>query len=550
MGEGSEGGSETPRTTIAGMPVLTNAIDSSSPQFIENESAALKQVETLDAALAEALDGGGQRYRQRHHDRGKLMIRERIELLVDRDSPFLELGAVVAYGTDFATGAGYVYGIGVVEGIECVVAGNDPTVRGGSFNEFTLGKSLRAQEVAKQNRLPLINLVESGGADLSNQHKIFVPGGKWFRNLTQMSKAGIPTVSLVFGSSTAGGAYVPGMSDYAVMVKDRARVFLAGPPLVKMATGEESTEEELGGAVMHSRVSGLSDYLAADEYDCLRIGRQIIKHLDYQKLGRGPVAVSREPLFNPDDILGLIPTSTRQPMDMYAVLAHTIDGSDLDEYKAEYGTSLICGWATIHGYRVGIVANQRGVIFSDEAKKATEFISLCNRYDQPILFIHNVTGYMVGKDYEQGGIIKDGAKMINVIANSTVPHIAIIAGASYGAGNYGMSGQAFNPRFLFSWPSAKIAVMGGEQLAGVMSIVGRNAAQAAGREYDEANNAATRAAIEEQIDREQDAFFMSAHNRDDGVIDPRDTRTILGITLSAIHSNTVKGTSDFGVFRM
>lgn len=532
------------------MPVLTVANDSQSPNFKENESAAREQVAHLESALKEAIEGGGERYRKRHHERGKLMIRERIELLIDRDSAYLELGGVVAYGTGFETGGGYVCGIGVVEGIECIVAGNDPTVRGGSFNEFTLGKSLRTQDLAMENRLPLINLVESGGADLPNQHKIFVPGGKWFRNLTRLSKAGVPTISLVFGNSTAGGAYVPGMSDYAVMVQDRAKVFLAGPPLVKMATGEESTDEELGGAVMHSRVSGLSDYLAVDEYDCLRIGRRIVKHLDYRKFGPGPIQDSRDPLYDPNDILGLIPANVKQPMDMYAILAHTVDGSEFDEYKAEYGTSLICGWATIHGYRVGIVANQRGVIFSDEAKKATEFISLCNQYDQPLVFIHNVTGYMVGKDYEQGGIIKDGAKMINVIANSTVPHIGIIAGASYGAGNYGMSGQAYNPRFLFSWPSAKIAVMGGEQLAGVMSIVGRNAAAASGREYDEVKDAAARAAIEQQIETEQDAFFMSARNRDDGVIDPRDTRTVLGIALSAIHMNTVKGTSEFGVFRM
>ena len=532
------------------MPPLRSRVDPNSEEFRANEDALLVKVAAIDALQQEALDGGGDKYVDRHRKRGKLLVRERLELLLDRDSPFLELSMLSAAGTEFHTGASSVHGIGVVSGVECVISGHDPTVRGGSSNPYTLGKSLRSQDLAMENRLPLINLVESGGADLPNQHKVFVPGGKWFRNMTQLSKARIPTIALVFGNSTAGGAYVPGMADYAVMVKDRAKVFLGGPPLVKMATGEESTDEELGGADMHSRTSGLSDYLALDEHDAIRIGRQIVRHLNWRKLGYGPTEPADDPLYDPNEILGLVPPDLKKPLDMREVLARTLDGSRFDEYKREYGTSLITGWGSVHGYACGIIANQQGVLFSDEANKATEFIQLCNVYDLPIIFLHNVTGYMVGAKYEQGGIIKDGAKMINVVANSTVPHISIIAGASYGAGNYGMSGQAYHPRFLFMWPSAKVSVMGGEQLAGVMSIVNRAAAEARSEEFDEDKDAMVRQMIEAQIHREEEAVFMTANNRDDGIIDPRDTRTVLGMTLSAVHSNVVAGTTEWGIFRM
>jgi acetyl-CoA carboxylase carboxyltransferase component len=317
-----------------------------------------------------------------------------------------------------------------------------------------------------------------------------------------------------------------------------------------MATGEESTDEELGGAEMHSRVSGLSDYLARDEHDAIRIGRDIVAHLNWRKLGYGPTMPADEPLYDPDEILGLVPPDLKKPIDMRQILARIVDGSRFDEYKREYGQSLVTGWASVHGFPVAILANQQGVLFSEEAQKATEFIMLANTYDQPLLFFHNVTGYMVGRAYEQRGIIKDGAKMINVVANSTVPHISVICGASYGAGNYGMSGQSYNPRFVFLWPSAKVAVMGGEQLAGVMSIINRAAAAARGEELDEARDASVRRAIEDQIHREEEAVFMTARNRDDGIIDPRDTRTVLGIALSGTHSNVVKGTNEWGVFRM
>jgi acetyl-CoA carboxylase carboxyltransferase component len=532
------------------MPVLETRIDRRSERFRRNRDRMIEALDQLDVLLEQSRQGGGPRYVERHRARGKLLPRERIELLLDRDAPFLELSPLAAAGTEFTVGASMVTGIGVISGVECVISANDPTVKGGSINPYSLAKSLRAQDIARENRLPLIGLVESAGADLPNQADIFIVGGKTFRNLTQMSKAGIPSVALVFGNSTAGGAYLPGMSDYAVMVKGRAKVFLGGPPLVKMATGEESTDEELGGAEMHSRVSGLSDYLAEDEYDCIRLGRQIVAHFNWRKLGYGPTTEPEEPRYPPDDLLGIISADLRVSFDMREVLARIVDASRFDEYKREYGTSLVTGWAHVHGYPVGILASQEGILFSEESQKATEFILLANRYDTPLIFIQNVTGYMVGRDYEQRGIIKDGSKMINAVSNSEVPHITIIAGASYGAGNYGMAGRAYDPRFVFSWPTSKTAVMGPRQLAGVMSIIGRSAAEAKGRPYDEEADAAMREAIETQIQRESEAVFMSARLRDDGIIDPRDTRTVLGIALSAVHSAPVKGTSSYGVFRL
>src|SRR3990172_6939626 len=365
-----------------------------------------------------------------------------------------------------------------------------------------------------------------------------------------MSRLGIPTVALVFGSATAGGAYVPAMCDYSVMVKERAKVFLGGPPLVKMATGEESADEEGGGAEMHSRVSGLSDYFAQDELDAIRIGRDIVAHLNWKRQGPGATMSPDEPLHDPEDLLGIIPRDLRVPFDMREVLARIVDGSRFEEYKQLYGTSMVTGWCSIYGFPVGVIANQQGVIFSEEAHKATEFIQLCNRYDTPLLFIHNTTGYMVGREYEQRGIIKDGAKMINAVANSTVPHLSLMAGVSYGAGNYGMSGRSYDPRFVFGYPGHKVAVMGPKQLAGVMSIISRAQAESQGRTYDEDADAAMRATIEGQIEKEELAYFSTARVRDDGLIDPRDTRTVLGIALSAVHSAEVKGTDRFGVFRM
>ncbi|MET0993343.1 MAG: carboxyl transferase domain-containing protein, partial [Mycobacterium sp.] len=377
----------------------------------------------------------------------------------------------------------------------------------------------------------------------------FIPGGETFRNITRLSSLGIPTLALVFGNSTAGGAYLPGMSDYNIFVRERAKVFLGGPPLVKMATGEESDDESLGGAEMHARTSGLADYFAVDELDALRLGRRIVARLNWRKHGPAPTATVA-PLFSDDELIGIVPADLRIPFDPREVIARVVDGSDFDEFKPMYGSSLVTGWATLHGYPLGILANARGVLFSEEAQKAAQFIQLANRSNTPLLFLHNTTGYMVGKTYEEGGMVKHGSMMINAVSNSTVPHISLLIGASYGAGHYGMCGRAFDPRFLFAWPSAKSAVMGGPQLAGVLSIVSRAAAEARGQVVDEDADAALRAAVEAQIDAESLPMFLSGRLYDDGVIDPRDTRTVLGMCLSAIATGPIEGTSNFGVFRM
>jgi len=530
--------------------VLSISVDQHSELFRANATAHLSRIAELDDQQALARAGGGDRYIQRHRDRGKLLARERIELLIDPDSAFLELSTLAGWGSSFTVGASVVTGIAVVSGVECLLIANDPTVRGGASNPFTWKKITRALELARHNRLPVINLVESGGADLPTQAEAFVPGGALFRDLTRLSASGVPTMAIVFGNSTAGGAYVPGMCDYTIMVKNRAKVFLGGPPLVRMATGEVSTDEELGGAEMHSRVSGLSDYLADDELDALRLGRQVMKDINWRKLGYGPTSPVVPPRADPEDLLGIVSADLRVPFSPRDVLACVLDDSDFDEYKPTYGMSLVTGWGKIHGYPVGILANANGVIFPEEAKKAAEFILLANQVDVPLLFLQNTTGFIVGKMYEQAGMIKDGAKMINAVSNSHVPHITLLMAASYGAGNYGMSGRAFEPRFVFAWPGAKTSVMGPQQLAGVMSIVARESAASAGRTFDEESDARQRAETEERIERESDSFFMSGKIYDDGVIDPRDTRTVLGIALSAVHSNEVTGTRGFGVFRM
>lgn len=531
------------------MAVLQSRLDRSCEQFAANRAFMLERLAELESQLELARAGGGPAYVERHRGRGKLLPRERIETLLDPGAPFLELSALAAWGTGYQLGASVVTGIGRVEGVECLLVANDPTVRGGATNPYTLRKTLRALEIARANRLPLINLVESGGADLPRQSEIFLPGGAVFRDLTRLSAAGVPTIALVYGNSTAGGAYLPAMCDHVVMVRGQAKVFLGGPPLVKMATGEEADEEELGGAEMHARLSGLCDHLAQDEYDCARIARRIVRSLAWRKLGPGPTEPDDEPLYSAEDLLGIAAADPRRPFEMREVLARIVDGSRLDEYKALHGTSLVTGWASIHGFPVGILANDRGVLFSEESRKAAEFIQLANRRHTPLLFVQNTTGYMVGRAYEQSGMVRHGALMINAVANSTVPHITLMAGASYGAGNYGMSGYAFQPRFLFAWPNAKTAVMGPRELAGVLSLVSRTAAARAGREFDEAADAAMRRAVEEQIERESRALFITGQVYDDGVIDPRDTRRVLGIALSACHSNVVRGTDAFGVFR-
>jgi acetyl-CoA carboxylase carboxyltransferase component len=529
--------------------VLQSTLDPASPAYTEAASVLTTKLDEINTELAEALAGGGPKYVERHHARGKLTPRERIELLVDQDSPFLELCPLAAWGSEFQVGASVVVGIGSVSGVECVIVANDPTVKGGTSNPWTLRKTLRANQIAFQNRLPVISLVESGGADLPTQKEVFIPGGQMFRDLTRLSAAGIPTIALVFGNSTAGGAYVPGMCDHVVMIKERSKVFLAGPPLVKMATGEESDDESLGGAEMHARVSGLADYFAVDELDAIRIGRQIIARLNWEKLGPKPGPVA-EPLYDAEELIGIVPADLRIPFDPREVIARIVDGSEFDEFKAMYGTSLVTGWARLHGYPLGILANARGILFSEESQKATQFIQLANRSNTPLLFLHNTTGYMVGKVYEERGMIKHGSMMINAVSNSTVPHISLLIGASYGAGHYGMCGRAYDPRFLFAWPSAKAAVMGGAQLAGVLSIVARAAAEARGQQVDEEADAAMRAAVEGQIEAESVPLVLSGMLYDDGVIDPRDTRTVLGMCLSAIATAPIEGTSNFGVFRM
>jgi len=522
----------------------------------------LARLDDLAGEHAKALAGGGPKYVKRHRDRGKLTVRERIELLIDPDSPFLELSALAGYGTGFPVGGSGVNGIGVICGTECLISGSDPTVRGGATNPWSLRKSLRSMQIAIENRLPLVNLVESGGADLPTQKEIFIPGGQIFRDLTRMSAAGIPNIALVFGNSTAGGAYVPGMSDYVVMIEGRSKVFLAGPPLVKMATGEESDDESLGGASMHARRSGLADFLAETEHDALRIGRSIVARLNWRKQGPGPAFEPAKPLRDAEELLGIVPEDLKVPFDPREVIARIVDGSDFDEFKPLYGTSLVTGWAALHGYQIGILANARGILFSEESQKAAQFIQLANQIAVPLLFLQNTTGYMVGASYEQAGIIKHGAMMINAVSNSRVPHLTVVLGASYGAGNYGMCGRAYDPRFLFSWPSAKSAVMGPAQLAGVLSIVGRQAAAARGEPFDEEADTAMRAAVEEQIESESHPFVLSGRLYDDGVIDPRDTRSVLGICLSVIDGApsvpgqrpagqaAIGGPSHYGVFRM
>ena len=532
------------------MQVLASRLDPRSDVYQANRAANLELLGELDRLLAQARAGGGQKYVDRHLARGKLLARERVELLLDRDGPFLELSPLAAWGSDFPVGASGVTGVGPVAGVECVVTASDPTVRGGATNPFGLKKTLRAMEIAERNRLPLIQLIESAGADLPTQSQIFIPGGAVFRNLTRLSRAGVPTLALVFGNSTAGGAYVPGMSDHTVMVRERAKVFLGGPPLVKMATGEEAGDEELGGAEMHARTSGLADHLADDEHDCIRIGRRIVAGLHWRKLGPGPTEQADEPRHDPDELLGLAPVDLRVPADVREILARVVDGSRFEEWKPLYGQNLVCGWASVHGYPVGVLANAQGVLFSEESNKAAHFIQLANRADVPLLFLQNTTGYMVGKAYEQRGIIKDGAKMINAVSNSTVPHLTLIVGASYGAGGYGMAGRAYDPRFLFTWPASKTAVMGPEQLAGVMSILNRTSAEAAGRPFDEDADRSMREAVRDHIEAESKALFNTGLLYDDGILDPRDTRTALGIALSACHSEEVKGTGSYGVFRM
>ena len=547
---------------MAPLPLDSN-LDARDPSFQANRAGMVDLLAEIDRLLLQASEGGGPRAIDRHRGRGKLLARERVSLLLDPDTPFLEISPLAGYMTDYHVGGGMVLGIGVVEGTECVILANDPTDLGGAMTAVSIPKLLRALEIARLNHMPYIQLVESAGGDLRGlaagedpeavmrrnlDH--FAETGRMFHDITELSAKGIPTISVVFGSSTAGGAYQPGLSDYNIFVRGGAKVFLGGPPLVKVATGEDADDEELGGAEMHATTSGLADYLAGDEYEAIRMARDVVAHLHWRKLGPGPVTADPEPpRHDPEELLGLMPVDLRAPVEAREIIARVVDGSRFEEFKPRYGPTLVTGWADVHGFPVGILANN-GVLFSDSAQKAAQFIQLCNQSSTPLLFLQHITGYMVGRDYERGGIVKHGSQMINALSNSTVPHITVILGASYGAGNYGMGGRAFDTRFVFLWPTAKIAIMGPKQMAGVMSIVRREQAARRGQPIDEEMDAAITKAVEDFAEAQSLGLYATGRVADDGIIDPRDTRTVVAMALSACHSAPVEGARGFGVFRL
>ena len=545
-------------------PKIKSNLDTNSKEFSQNKEMMLDKISFLDELLDKAKLGGGKHHHERLAKRGKMPVRERVFNLLDPDTPFLEIAPFAAYGTEFTVGGGCVCGIGVVAGIECVIFANDPSVLAGAMTVYVGEKWNRAMEIARVNRLPYINFVESAGGDLrmgtgkkgdqppiapTIGHTHFAATGRFFYDMTELSKMRIPVISVVFGSSTAGGAYQPGMSDYNIFVKDQAKVFLAGPPLVKMATGEESDDETLGGAKMHSEVSGLSDYLAEDEMDAIRLCRNVVSHLHWEKQGIEPTLLGDEPILDPEELLGLVDEDLKSPLDIREVIGRIVDGSRFEEYKPLYGKTMICGWSMMHGYPVGIVGNN-GPIYPESAEKAATFIQLCNKRNMPIIFLQNVTGFLVGKDFERQAIIKKGSQLINAVSNSTVPHITIIVGSSYGAGTYAMSGKAYDNKFTFLWPTAKIAVMGPKQIAGVMSIVRRGQAARKGEKFDEKADAEIVKMVENAAEQMSLGLVASSMITDDGIIDPRDTRTIIGFCLSVINNSEIKGASEFGVFRL
>ena len=545
------------------MPVLESKLDTRSEVFQQNLSDMHERLDQLQELYDEAAQGGGEEAMARLKSREKMPIRERIGHALDRDAPFLEISPLAAWRSPFAIGSGFVVGIGTIEGVECVILGHDPSVRAGAFNNFNSKKLMRGLEIARENRLPYVQFVESAGADLRGQGGSggdpeaalqrgdghFAESGRLFYEITELSKMRIPTISVVFGASTAGGAYQPGMSDYNIFIKNQSKVFLGGVALTKMATGEDANEEDLGGADMHTQVSGLGDYLAKDEMDGIRLCREVVAHLNWRKLGPEPNPDFEEPVHDAEDLLGMVSKDLKSPFDVREVIARIADGSYFEEFKPLYGPTLICGWTTIHGYRIGILGNN-GPLFSESSEKAAQFIQLCNQIDVPLLFLHNITGYMVGTAFEQGGITKNGSKMINAVSNSTVPHITIILAASYGAGNYGMSGRAFGTRITYVWPFSKIAVMGGKQMAGVMSIVGRASAERRGIEFDEEADRKRAEQSEYWQNEGSDGLFATSRVSDDGMIDPRDTREVIAMSLSACYNNKVEGTKEFGTWRM
>jgi acyl-CoA carboxylase subunit beta len=533
------------------MATIKSKVNPNSGSFKENYEKMSAKVAELKKHLEKARYQGQEKHIERAKSKGKLTARERIEMLIDQDSPFLELLPLAGLGMQggFGPGGTMVAGIGFVCGKMCMINANVGTNKGGAIDIATLKKALRISEIANENGLPSINLVESAGANLPDQAQVFNLGGNNFKEITRRSKMGLPTISVVFGNSTAGGAYIPGMSDYTIFVKDQAKVFLAGPPLVKMATNEIVDDETLGGAAMHSRVSGVSDYLAQDELDGIRIARELMGNLD---LPTEPLTAPKpyeEPLYPIDELLGIVSADVKVPFDCREVIARIVDGSEFHEFKKEWGTTLVCGFATIHGFPIAIIGNN-GVLFNDSGNKGAHFIQLCNMNNTPILFLQNITGFMVGKQYEQSGIIKDGAKMINAVSNSEVPMFTIMMGASFGAGNYAMCGRAYNPRFLFSYPNSMIAVMGAEQLAGVMEMVAREGAMKSGAAYDEKQAAQMKEYMKGEIEKQSNAFFATGQLWDDGIIDPRDTRNVMGLVLAATYTQEVKGTNAWGVYRM
>ena len=535
------------------MAILNTQINTRSPEYAANRDAMLEQVENLRALLGRVSEGGGEKAQQRHISRGKLLVRDRINALLDPGSAFLEVAPLAAYevyGEDVAA-AGVVAGIGRVEGVECMIIANDATVKGGSYYPITVKKHLRAQSIAQQNRLPCIYLVDSGGANLPRQDEVFPDRehfGRIFFNQANMSAMGIPQLAVVMGSCTAGGAYVPAMADETIMVRNQATIFLAGPPLVKAATGEVVTAEDLGGADVHCKISGVADHYAENDEHALAIARRCVANLNWKKLGEVQARQPRAPLYAADELYGVIPAQSKQPYDVREVIARLVDGSEFDEFKALFGNTLVCGFAHLHGYPIAILANN-GILFAEAAQKGAHFIELACQRGIPLLFLQNITGFMVGQKYETGGIAKHGAKLVTAVACAQVPKFTVVIGGSFGAGNYGMCGRAYDPRFLWMWPNARIGVMGGEQAAGVLVQVKREQAERSGQTFSDQDEAQLKQPILEQYERQGHPYYSSARLWDDGVIDPAQTRDLLGLAISASLNAPIEPTR-FGVFRM
>jgi 3-methylcrotonyl-CoA carboxylase beta subunit len=535
------------------MDVLPTHVDVTSDEFRARREHHEGLVEDLRGVLAETARGGSERARERHLSRGKLLPRDRVEALLDPGTPFLELSPMAALGMydGDAPGAGIITGIGRVSGTECVIVANDATVKGGTYYPMTVKKHLRAQEVARENHLPCLYLVDSGGAFLPEQDQVFPDRdhfGRIFYNQATLSGAGIPQIAVVMGSCTAGGAYVPAMSDETIIVKDQGTIFLGGPPLVKAATGEEVSAEDLGGGDLHARTSGVVDHLALDDRHALQLARDAVANLNRPAPVAIDVAEPEEPKYDPAELYGIVPTDPRQPYPVREVIARIVDGSRFHEFKPLYGDTLVTGFARLHGYPIGIVAND-GILFSESALKGAHFIELCNQRGVPIVFLQNITGFMVGREYEAGGIAKDGAKMVTAVACSTVPTFTVVIGGSFGAGNYAMNGRAYAPRLMFTWPNARISVMGGEQAANVLATVRRDGLEARGETWSAEDEEAFKAPIREQYETQGHPYYATARLWDDGVIDPADTRSVLALALSA-SLNAPYGRPSYGVFRM